>query len=256
MEKRRESDCAPICPDDGPGIDESLEFPWKSSVIGRRSFGEARREEEASCRVRRESMVRVGQYIRGGKGGSGVRIGEEHGAAEEDSVAKGVGSGVGGKGGRTEERWVVRSRGSGANICLPPGKLKAHREERIETRGEDPRPRWSDTSVPRESGETAVLENVRPGEDDRPPAIGGIERALGAYATSAPLESACAHRGGGLAEAEKTSGQPFFNTSSWARANVSLVNVMARKHRRGAGGAGKGLGRGGGGRDGGGDRGG
>ena len=31
---------------------------------------------------------------------------------------------------------VVRSRGSGANICLPPGKLKAHREERIETGGE------------------------------------------------------------------------------------------------------------------------
>lgn len=47
---------------------------------------------------------------------------------------KGIGSGgwrpEGGEGGRTGERWVVRSRGSGANICLPPGKLKAHREER------------------------------------------------------------------------------------------------------------------------------
>jgi len=36
----------------------------------------------------------------------------------------------GGEGERTGERRVVRSRGSGANICLPPGKLKAHREER------------------------------------------------------------------------------------------------------------------------------
>lgn len=34
-----------------------------------------------------------------------------------------------------EKGRVVRSRGSGANICLPPGKLKAHREERIETGG-------------------------------------------------------------------------------------------------------------------------
>lgn len=49
-------------------------------------------------------------------------------------MAKGIGSGgwrpEGGEGGRTGERRVVRSRGSGANICLPPGKLKAHREER------------------------------------------------------------------------------------------------------------------------------
>ena len=34
---------------------------------------------------------------------------------------------------RERKREVVRSWGSGANICLPPGKLKAHREERIET---------------------------------------------------------------------------------------------------------------------------
>lgn len=40
------------------------------------------------------------------------------------------------KQGERERERVERSRGSGANICLPPGKLKAHREERIETGGE------------------------------------------------------------------------------------------------------------------------
>lgn len=91
-------------------------------------------------------MVRVSQYIRddeegGGERDSRQRSGREKGAKRsqrgEERIAKGIGSGgwrpeggEGGGGGRRGERWVVRSRGSGANICLPPGKLKAHREKR------------------------------------------------------------------------------------------------------------------------------
>lgn len=60
--------------------------------------------------------------------------GAKRSQGEEGRMAKGIGSGgwrpEGGEGERTGERRVVRSRGSGANICLPPGKLKAHREER------------------------------------------------------------------------------------------------------------------------------
>lgn len=87
-------------------------------------------------------MVRVSQYIRNdeerGEGFSAERARRVQNDREGEGSggwAKGIGSGgwrlgVDGEGGRTGERRVVRSRGSGANICLPPGKLKAHREER------------------------------------------------------------------------------------------------------------------------------
>lgn len=99
-------------------------------------------------------MVRVGQYIGGWlakglyreQGSARKREGEREGEQETAQEAEGEIDEDGGEGRKEGEKVcikererekgrVVRSRGSGANICLPPGKLKAHREERIETGG-------------------------------------------------------------------------------------------------------------------------